>query len=384
MKTVDFILETLSHLVRGSEGPPPGIPVHVEPSFERELVILCERQGLAAIVLGSLEKLALVPHLSTIAHRRLRTIADAANTRTRTYTKAIHNIAEEFASREVPIVFLNDGVVTSVYPSEGLRPVDKIDVLVKERDRKRVLDACAALGFRRVAPDPKFRGDGEALDYHQYFCPFDFVDSEGTRLQVRFRLFDFGAPDASEPAWSAIRPGDPSSGRPPAIGWTDQLVQSAILLNSYCFERLLCAVDIGLILRNHGRAIDWRAVEERLRQKGLTPSFTLTVDRVAGWLKLGEVSIPLQRPGAVRRKLFDAVWRPGFAGAVKDAPIRSRRVRYFLLESGSLRDKLKAFGCLIAPKPEWVAGFFGRPYTPWLRLRFVILALRRRLGTRPT
>jgi hypothetical protein len=65
-------------------------------------------------------------------------------------------------------------------------------------------------------------------------------------------------------------------------------------------------------------------------------------------------------------------------------PERMHRLRFYFLEMGSWREKLQFFAALLSPKPEWVAAFFDRPCRPWLKLRYVMLTLRNRVGFRLT
>ena len=51
MRAIDFILDTLAHHVQRADGPPPGIPAHVGPEFERELSSLSEWHSLSPLVL---------------------------------------------------------------------------------------------------------------------------------------------------------------------------------------------------------------------------------------------------------------------------------------------------------------------------------------------
>ena len=93
-------------------------------------------------------------------------------------------------------------------------------------------------------------------------------------------------------------------------------------------------------------------------------------------------AFPLARsPGRIRRKIFDLIWRPGRPGLLAGKQVRLHRFRYYFIESGKLPEKLRLVATIVSPRPEWVSAFFGSPYRPWLKLKFIVNTFRSRLGT---
>jgi hypothetical protein len=116
----------------------------------------------------------------------------------------------------------------------------------------------------------------------------------------------------------------------------------------------------------------------------LYSAFWFTLDNVIEWLKLDAASITLIDPGGVRKKIFGVIWHADYDSFAMRRPERLHRYRFYWFEMGNWRDKLRFIGALLSPRPEWVAAFFDRPYNPWLKLKFVLLTVRNRVGLRPT
>jgi hypothetical protein len=150
------------------------------------------------------------------------------------------------------------------------------------------------------------------------------------------------------------------------------------------FVRLLDAVDIGLILSDRETQLDWGYIEDRLRTKSVYAAVLLTLESAVRWLKLNGRLIGLPPPGHLRRRWFHTVWHVDCESYAMRRAYRAHKLRFTMLEAGRPKDKARFVGALVSPKREWVAAFFDRPYHPWLRIRFLLLVIRGRVGLRPT
>lgn len=385
MQAIDFILETLAHFARRDDGPPPGVPVNTEGDFERELMWLCEWHGITPVVLASLEKLALRPHLSRITIERMKALDRASRNLSEEMLDTTHALADAFAARETELRVLGDvALATMTYGEAGLRTIERIELLVAEMRWSSVLDACRSVGFRTDAPLPLFRNGVNAMHYFQYFPPCVLDNERGDRLHLRLRLFGMGEPEVAERAWERRRKLTGSLDGVAGTSREDQLIHSALEYNITGFGRLIHAVDIALVLSERGDAIDWGYVEDRLMERNTWAAFCSTLQNVVRWLKLPPGALPFAGPGPVRRRIFDLTWPAGRNAFAIRRGDGQHRLKFCLMESGTVREKLAFLHRMLSPRREWVTAFFRRPYRPWLKLKFVILVLRSRVGIRTT
>ena len=380
MRTIEVVLETLTHFVKQEAGPPPGIPVRVEADFERKLVRLCEAQALSPLVLDSLRKLALEPKLSEIAFERMKGLANASGTRNERFLAAFRAISRRLRERRVPCLLVDDTLAAlKLYPRHRLRPIESLDVLIHEGDWDTFVDACRSLGFKRNPNDPPFLSGAEAMHYYQYFGPCMLRGDKGIAIGVKFRLVDAGHPPGNETAWLyGKRLGrDIEAMR---ASYEDQLIRSCVGFNMTGFGRLLHAVDAGRIIARHGEALDWSYVEKVGRDRSFYPALYYSCETVMNMFRFPPKKRVLPHPNHVRGKIFEMAWQPGRLGSLADRTVTLHRNRFSFLENGKCRDKLKLAANLLFPRGDWVSGFFDQPSRPWLKLKFTVLALTNRLG----
>ncbi|UCG52013.1 MAG: nucleotidyltransferase family protein [Candidatus Latescibacterota bacterium] len=378
MQAVDFIFETLAHFAKRGDGPPPGIPARVEPEFERELIRICERHSLAPIVLESLAALTLEPVLSEFGLERLKTLSRESEAGNERLLEALDSLTVGFRREGVSFLLVG-GVAAALdlYPSIDLRPLNKIDLLIRDLDWLGILEACRGAGFRRSEREPIFNSAGEALFYHQHFGPLTLENTDGVVLCLKFRLRDLGPAEQRETAWDRAHHLGGGYADLSRVGLEDLLIRCCVRLVMSRFGNPLAAVDAGLILARHGANLDWGYIQSRT--KSFCPAFYFSCHEIASWLN---ISVPanLRRPSEARKKLFDVFWHPGRMRRSAEAPSRLRRFQFYMIENGSLREKLTFLTTLLSPRADWVSAFFGRPCKPWLKMRYSLLAFRDGLG----
>ena len=383
MRTIDIVLETLAHFVKMEGGPPPGIPVRVEPDFERKLIRLCEWHSLAPLFLDSLQKLALESPLSDVTLERLNSLSRASAARNEKYIAALRSISARLRERRVPFLLIDDMMAAlKLYPRHRLRPIERLDVLIHENDWDMFVSGLRAVGYRREERDPTFEDGREAMLYHQYFSPCVLHGERDVEIGVKFRLIDVGHPAAKEAAWTmGKRLGrDVEAMR---LSYEDQYVRSCMAFNMTGFGRLLHAVDAGRILARHGEDLDWGYIEGRARDGSYYPALFFAHESVVKMFQFPAKRKPLPDPGAAQKSFFQMVWSPGRLGALTDRPPTLHRYRFSFFAHGTWGDRMKVAGSLIAPRKDWVSGYFGGASNPWLAFKFVSLALRNKLSEPP-
>jgi hypothetical protein len=379
MRTTDFLLETLAHFVRLDSSPPPGIPAHAGADFEKDLILLCQAQHLAPIVLDSLDRLSLGPQLSRIAMERLRAMARSIARRCAQRRALAEKLGEDFARDGIPCLFVGDVVAAStLYPSLDVRHVRRVEVLMNENDWQRIEAVFNRHGFTRPAGAPSLHDPADVLSYYQFFSPCVFRNESGDAVKLRFRLFDIGPAEDDSLVWA--RGGDdvPGGKTMYMLSREDRIIGSVLEWNRSGFTDLLALLDIALLLAKDQGAIDWSYIGRMLHEHGFSSSFSLALDHAGRQLKTRfEHSLPVL-PGALKRKLFRTAWH-------LDAVDHRRRgdgcnpLKFYLIECTRFTRTMTLVKTLAAPRKQWISTFFGRPCSLWLRMRYITLALSGRL-----
>jgi hypothetical protein len=380
MRTIDIVLETLAHFVKMEGGPPPGIPVRVEPDFERKLIRLCEWHSLAPLFLDSLQKLALEAPLSDVTLERLNSLSRSSAARNENYIAALRAISGRLREKRVPFLLIDDMMAAlKLYPRHRLRPIERLDVLIHENDWDMFVSGLRAIGYRREERDPTFEDGREAMLYHQYFSPCVLRGERDVSIGVKFRLIDVGHPAPKEKAWTmGKRLGrDVEAMR---LSYEDQYVRSCMAFHMTGFGRLLHAVDAGRILARHGEDLDWGYIEGLARGGSFYPSLFFAHETIVKMFQFAAKRKPLPDPSAAQKSIFQLVWNPGRLGSLTDRPPTLHRYRFSFFAHGTWGDRMKVAANLIAPRKDWVSGYFGRTSNPWLAFKFTSLALRNKLG----
>jgi hypothetical protein len=383
MRAADVVLETLAHFIKQESGPPPGIPARVEPEFERRLVRLCEWHGVAPLVVDSLQRLALESSLSQVTLERLKTLSNAAIARNERLLAALRPLVRRLREKRVPCLLVGDVMAAlTLYPRHRLRPIETLDMLIHESDWDGFIGTCRSLGYRREATAPNFVNGKDAMFYHQYFSPCLLHGTKGVVVGVKFRLVDVGHPPKNESAWRLGKrmTRDIEAMR---VSYEDQLVRACVGFNMTGFGKLLHAVDAGRIIARYGDDLDWSHIEGLARDRSFYPALYFSYETVLNMFGFPAKKRALPHPNATRRSVFEMVWRPGRFGALEDRPPGRHRYRFCFLENGTLSERMAVLKNILAPRTEWVSGFFGRPGTPWLKAKFISLALTDRLAPRP-
>jgi hypothetical protein len=372
MRADNFVIETLSHFARDVQGPPPGVPFAADAEFETDLVALCERQRLSAMVSASFDELALPPTVSLITIARLNHHAEEVAKRSESRSQLAVQIATALACAGVPAALLGD-VWSAVRGSADpwIRPVGWIDAMICEANWSEAVGVLREMGFVRSRVQPRLADSSHALHYHQYFAPLVMHNRDGDAVRLRFRVIDFGNPGRDNPAWERVGPARTEGTSVPVVGGEDQLIHSLISFASEGFVDLLDVLDAGRLLTRSAASLDWDYVARRLRARGFYKAFYYTLEQACELLSMPKAAEYLGAPPSWRRRVFHACWRPGDADYYGETEPTGGRFSFGLIEGGGALAKVRWLRRALFPRSAWVRSVYGRPANMWLRLKFL-------------
>jgi hypothetical protein len=386
MRSVNFVIETLSHFAQEIQGPPPGVPFAADAEFETDLVALCQYQRLSAMVSKSFDELALPPTISRITIARLNHHADTLATRSGRRLQMAGRVVADLAAAEVPAALLGDVWMYGREPAlAAIRPVERVDVMIDEARWSEAVGALRRTGFVRSRIQPRLADSSHALRYHQYFAPLVMRNQDGDTVHLRFRVIDFGDPGRDNPAWERVEQTESRGEAFPSVGPEDQLIQALIAFGSGGFVDLLHVLDAGWLLSRFKSSLDWDYLGWRLRRRGFYAAFCLTLEHVCDVLSLPRTARGLDPPPTWRRRAFHAWWRPGEADYYGETEPTGGRFSYGLVEGGGPLAKARWLRRSLFPRSAWVRSVYGRRANLWLRLKFLhdVRSNRRRYADSP-
>ena len=379
MRADDFVIETISFFAKGVEGPPPVVPIHLDAEFETRLVDLCYQQKLSMAVAEALSELALPPSISSITIARINNYAAGLRKVRDRRLSLLGRILGAFSGRGIRAAVAGDAWYALRPGNPGaLRPVEDLDFLIDENDWSAAVKALRHLGFARTLIQPRLAAQepyggeaAEALYYHHYFSPLLLHDQNGDRIQLRFRVVDFGRAEAIETAWDRLGETSLDGRGVPVLSVEDQMIHTVVCFGTGGFVELAAVMDVGYLVTAYADRLDWSYVARKLRHKGIYSAFYCTLDHVCGLLHLGRVVENLQKPSRLRRRLFNTWWRAGEVDYSHEIEPTGGRFLYCLVECGGVVAKIDWLRRSLSPKPEWVRSVYGRPSNAWLRMKFL-------------
>jgi hypothetical protein len=364
------------------------VPLHADADFETRLVALCFQQQMSSVVSSAFDELALPPSISSITVARIRNHARDLDNIRKKRLRLLGSILAAFDGAKIAAAVAGDAWMASHRSALGeLRTIERLDLLIDENDWTKAVGVMRGLGFVRSRIQPRLAGQertrgsvpaetsrqatAEALHYHNYFSPLMMHNQDGDQVQLRFRVIDIGRPEPAEAAWDRL--GDIEVGGRPALALSreDQLIHSIIGFGTGGFVDLSAVMDAGFLASRYALVLDWEYLIRRLRVKGLYPAFFCSLEHVFDLLHLGRVVGRLDRPGRIRRRLFDMWWRVEDVDYSGETEPTGGRFLYYLVECGGLIKKANWLRGSLFPKSAWVKSLYGRPSNPWLRLKFL-------------
>ncbi len=384
MRAQSFLLETLSHYVRGEDGPPPGVPARVDAGFETSLAATCVDQRIAPIVSRSLEHLALPPAISPVTAARLRSHASELHRESERRVAMLTRVVARLTRAGVDALVCGEALSASYYPHPALRHISALELLIDERDTARALEAAAAEGFTYPGVHPVFghgriggrishRRAAELVAYHHYFAPLVVWTPEGDALRLRFSTPDIGPPEVDERVWDRRMAVHIGSATFDAISREDHLLDTAVVAGITALAELPWVVDLSILLRGGENQVDWEYIQGRARLTGVHGAARYALRHACRVMSIPGAVSRLVPSGLLAETAADAWWRPDSI-AYGDLPAaRAGRFRFGLLWCGGPLARARWLWRHVAPRRRWVRNRTGSRPDPWAWLKFVLV-----------
>lgn len=240
------------------------------------------------------------------------------------------------------LVFKGPWLAFHAYPDPGTRPVDDIDLGIRERDYRAALEVLSSLGYRPGGELPST--PEEALRRAHFGKQLRFGARGWRPLELHFRMINLGPPANEELwLWERARTVD-VAGRAIRVPGPEAMLMHLLLhANQHGFAVLRLLFDVRFALERIGAELDVEAFLALIREHRLQNSayHGLLLARELAGAAVPEAWLAALRPGAVRRARFAWLWNTAAVRAL-EAPRRPQEhesPRLYLLEMGRLRDK---------------------------------------------
>ena len=384
MRPTSFLLETLSHYVRGDESPPPGVPVHVDAGFETRLAAMSVDQRATPFLSRSLSSLALPPSISSVTVVRLGRHADALISDTERRLRTMVRVVRRFQSAGVKVALCGEARMATCHAGDALRPVSTLEFLIDEHDTALALHVFEQEGYGLAHVHPVFgntRHNGrvserratELVAYHHYFAPLVLRNAQGDAIALRLRLSGTDHPGSVETAWDGITKVRIGGEDIPAIALEDHLVDLCVRAGASALAELLWIVDIARLVALHADTLDWDRVQARSREQRVYGSVRYTLRHACNLMRLPDAARRLRPAGIATEPLMDVWWRPDEIDYGDLPARRAGRFLYGLLWSGGPVSKIRWIWRHLMPEPRWVRNRLGERPTAWRRLKFALV-----------
>lgn len=245
------------------------------------------------------------------------------------------------------VVFKGPWLAFEAYPDPGTRPVDDIDLGVRERDYTGTAEVLTQLGYRTQGALPS--SPSEALERAHYRSQLRFAARGRRMVELHFRMINIGPPSAAEPwLWERARTISigPAMIRTP--GAEAMLLHLCLHANQHGFSVLRLLHDVRFALERIGRGLDLDAFLALVNDLRCSPAIYHSL-RLSSELCGAPVPTDLARvlrPGFLRRRIFSAVWCLPHARRLEASRRRmeTESPLLYLLEMGRLSDKARYVG----------------------------------------
>ena len=303
------------------------------------------------------------------------------------YLDELARIASRFVREGIETIVLKGAaLLLTTYPHPALRPMGDLDLLVREADVTRALDAARALGYALLRP-------GVTTEVLATNHEIELVRtlSDGTRLylEIHWRLVPReslirGADVESRSLWrDALDTGDPAV---PArvLAPEDALVFAALHLWRHAFSRAIWLVDVAMLAEAQG--LLWEDVATKAREWDAGPPLYVTL---GGSRSLCDARIPdgilaSIDPGRVREMAVDAIlnWQNTFGAHAALGERALSPARRYLLKLLLARDTFTALAGavrILFPSSAWLRARYdlgANTPTAFARWRHLLAAAR--------
>jgi hypothetical protein len=269
----------------------------------------------------------------------------------------LERVIAAFAAQSLPAIVLKGPCLArTIYPTRILRPYGDLDLTVRAVDEARAAAALEACGLSEIPFGAEEARRAHAVHVHHGagFHRQFLAASTGALVELHLDPLQLGLqPACEEGRWRRAR-ALPDLPNALMLSPEDQLVHLAVHAHKHGFERLIWLKDIDLLLRAHGRELDWALSASVAQREGVTASvwYTLRLTRALLATPVSGAAIARFQPPAPIRLLYRMVWPAGRVGNLS-GHMRRRAVQFHAAESlrgmlpnvvlmGRRRDRLRA------------------------------------------
>lgn len=241
------------------------------------------------------------------------------------------------------LVFKGPWLAWNGYPDPGTRPIDDIDLGIREPDYRACLASLEAAGYRpgQVVPPTA----EEAMRRAHFRGQLSFHASGRRRVELHLRMVNVGPPEPEHVSvWRDRVPLTRGSRTLFAPAFTDFLMHLALHANQHGFGVLRLLFDIRFLLAARAGEPSENGIVARaedLRCKAAVYHSLALAAEMAGASVAPDLLRSL-RPGPVRRSVYSTLWSlPRVRRLAADQRANAVEApRLYLLEMGSLRSKI--------------------------------------------
>jgi len=330
----------------------------------RRIVALAQKHSVAPMLHVRLKERGITPP-PAIAEQ-LRQIYLASATRNLRLFQELGDILRALQAANIPVIPLKGAwLAEAVYGNIALRPMSDVDLLVKPKDMIAALDVLRALGYASEYSFDPFTEQAISQHMPRMFKPGGLkVEMHWTTMNPRYRAqFDH---DDLEQLWSRANPaiirGVPVLTLAP-IDLLLHLCLHASVQHRFDGAGLRNYLDIALLIRQSGDAIDWTQFTARANRWGIANGVWLALQLAQEWT---DVVVPAPVLVALQAAPLDdatmdwvrhKIWN-GSALALK-----SNVARFAGKER--IADRLAALRDALFPSRHAMASMYHAPANSW-------------------
>jgi hypothetical protein len=281
MRLIAAILNTCFH------PPTGGVPANLEEAINWESFIVSARDhGLEGLIYQQLKTAGMLPSCPQTICKQLEQQYHRNLAHNMVLLYETESICRELLTKGISLIIMQGmSFLEEIYPSLGARPLNDIDILIKEEEGPAARRVFSDLGYRPLQYYPWIYVKGQSvLDVHHDPVNISRNRARGQAVSIPIQEL-----------WGDSAPiNGMSGGRSFCI--EDNLLTLCAHLQKHSFSRLIWFVDLGLIIQRHGNRIDWDRLLAKAERYNLTVPLLLVLSRL-------KCAFGVEAPEEVHRQL---------------------------------------------------------------------------------
>jgi len=249
--------------------------------------------GLEGLIYRRFKAASLLDTLPQDASKRLELCYYQNLARNMCLLQAVEELVDEFKKKGISLLLMQGmALLEDIYPALGARPMNDIDVMVREEESAEVLKTLQDMGYRPIEHYPWLHVKGGlALDVHH--DPANTSRIGARRHAVAIPVQELWRDSAPLPKGKDWR----------IFCWEDLLLTLCAHLQKHSYSRLIWFMDIGLIVKGHRGSIDWERLLDKAGRYKLEKPLFMVFSRL-------KYLFHLELPADVQRKLSTVKLNP--------------------------------------------------------------------------